>query len=200
MASHSALVRTGNVRNIFQPKPDRFPMNGRDDLEGEKWQSDQRRQQRAAGQRATLPGECGREYRAMLIGLHDSDLHLLVGRGNAEAILRVHLHEWRDVELLRLALSYGAAGDRVLHRKDVGMDFAKSVADFVDQQRNIAAVAIAEVDRKWIEHVAEEPRIAQKEDAPARQIDIALFGQASHMIAQGRTVTVAVIGFVKAED
>src|SRR3954453_9098521 len=200
MASHSALVRTGNVRNIFQPKPDRFPMDGRDDLEGEKWQGDERRQQRATGQRATLPGECSRKYHAMLIGLHDSDLHLLVGRSNAEAVPRLHLHEGRDVEFLRLTLSYGTAGSSVLHRKDVGMDFAKSVADFVDQQRKIAAAAIAEVDRKRIEYVAEEPRIAQKEDAPARQIDIALFGQASHMVAQGCAVTLAVIGFVEAED
>src|SRR3954453_4471144 len=139
MASHSALVRTGNVRNIFQPKPDRFPMDGHDDLEGEKWQGDERRQQRAAGQRATLPGECGGKYRTVVIGLHDSALPLLVGGSNAEAILRLHLHEWRDVELLRPALSYGTVGDRVLHRKDVGMDFAKRVADFVDQQRKIAA-------------------------------------------------------------
>src|SRR6478735_9632525 len=115
MASHSALVRTGDVRNILQPKPDRFPMNGRDDLEGEKWQSDERRQQRAAGQRATLSGECSCKYSTVLIALHDSDLHLMVGRGNAEAILRLHLHEWRDVELLRLALSYGTAGSSVLH-------------------------------------------------------------------------------------
>src|SRR3954451_3533749 len=106
MASHLALVRTGNVSNTFQPKPDRFPMNCRDDLEAEKRQSNERRQQGAVGQRATPPGECGRKYWAMLIGLRNSDLHLLGGRGNAEAINRLHFHERRNVKLFCLALSY----------------------------------------------------------------------------------------------
>src|SRR5436305_10396648 len=105
MASHLTLIRTSDERNTLQPKPERFPMNGRDNLEAEKRKTDERSQQRTVGQRATPPGECSREDRATRIDLRDPDLHLLSGWGNAETIGRFHFHERRDVELFCLALA-----------------------------------------------------------------------------------------------
>ena len=52
----------------------------------------------------------------------------------------------------------GAADLVRLHGERVGLDIAESVADFVDQKRQGAVDAVAEIDRQRIESVASSGR------------------------------------------
>src|SRR5947209_18003476 len=105
MASHLTLIRTSDERNTLQPKPERFPMNGCDDLEAEKRKTDERSQQRTVGQRATPPGECSREDRATRMDLRDPDLHLLSGWVNADMTGRFYFHERPAADRFCLSLA-----------------------------------------------------------------------------------------------
>jgi hypothetical protein len=57
-----------------------------------------------------------------------------------------------------------------LHRNHVGVEAAKRVADLVDDQRKLAAGAVAETDRERIEGVTEQARIAQQLYPPAAEL------------------------------
>ena len=86
-------------------------------------------------------------------------LTLSSGRRNPEMIAHRHLDEGRDVKQLVLLLPDAGGADLArLHRQHVGVDVAEGVADLVDDQRQLAVGAIAEIDRQRIEGVAEQPR------------------------------------------
>ena len=63
----------------------------------------------------------------------------------------------------------GAADLVRLHGERVGVDIAESVADFVDQNRQVAVGAVAEIDRQRIGSAAKQPGIAQQQDAAATE-------------------------------
>ena len=65
------------------------------------------------------------------------------------------------------------------------MDVAKGVAHFVDQQRQLAVGAIAEIDGQRIEGVAEQAGIAEQQHPSAREVDAALGRAMLRVGAQG---------------
>ena len=79
--------------------------------------------------------------------------------------------------LLRLA-DAGWAHVLALHWKHIGMDIAERIPDLIDDERELAAGPIAEIDRQRIEGVAEEARIAQQQHLSAGEVD-SLFGRTS---------------------
>jgi len=63
-------------------------------------------------------------------------------------IAHCHLDEGRDGEQFFLFLPQpGSAELAWLHRKGVGVDIAKRIADFIDDKRKLTPGAMAEIDR-----------------------------------------------------
>ncbi len=109
------------------------------------------------------------------VGLQDAQLDVLLRRQHPEMVAHRHLDEGRDVEQFVLALPHAGIADvSRLHRQHVRMDLAKRVAHFVDDERELAAGAIAEIDRQRIEGIAEQAGIAEQQHPPAGEIDAAL--------------------------
>ena len=78
------------------------------------------------------------------------------------------------------------------------MEFAKSVADLIDHQGELAVGAIAEIDRQRVEGETEEARVAQQQHASPAQVEAVLLGAALRVMTQARPVARAMIGLVEA--
>ena len=78
------------------------------------------------------------------------------------------------------------------------MDVAKGVAHFIDQQRQLAIGAIAEIDRQRIEGVAEQAGIAEQQHPPARRGRCrARPRECCAQARKRRSVALAMVGLVK---
>ena len=65
------------------------------------------------------------------------------------------------------------------------MDAAKGVAHFVNQQRQLAISAMAEIDGQRIESIAEQAGIAEQQHPSAGEVDAALGRATLRVGAQG---------------
>ena len=65
------------------------------------------------------------------------------------------------------------------------MDVAKGVAHFVNQQRQLAISAMAEIDGQRIEGIAEQAGIAEQQHPSAGEVDAALGRATLRVGAQG---------------
>ena len=89
-----------------------------------------------------LPLKVADEQGTLAVGLQDAQFDAFSRRRDAEMVAHRHLDEGRDVKQLVLLLADAGRADLARpHRKHVGVDFAKRVADLIDDQRQFAVGA-----------------------------------------------------------
>ena len=93
----------------------------------------------------------------MAIVFANGDVDIVLGRGDAEVIARLHVDKWRDVE----AFIGGLPENRVVvaaGRHHIGVAFAEGVAHLVQHGGDAFVPAITIIDAQRIEDIAQDAR------------------------------------------
>ncbi len=171
-------------------------MNAENDFQGQERNGDKGSQQGSIGQFDPSGKMPGGQDGAIFVECFNDDLQSLPRRDDAENIVKVHVHEGRDIKSLVTAL-YDLRAHAGLYGDQIGMPLAESVVHFPEDGFEFHVAAMAEEHAERIKGPAKQTRHGKQAHRPSIRCHACRRHCGIYLLAQPKPAAVASVPAMK---